>query len=128
MSGVSDVFEKLERPAVPPKPRARKPRPQDNVQQWPGASLDDFYAYMPGHAYLFVPTRQLWPAASVNGRINPWPVNIANKKVRPSDWLDRNRPIEQMIWDPNEPLLIKDRVMQIAGYVRHDGATVFNLY
>lgn len=33
-----------------------------------------------------------------------------------------------MVWDPNEPLVIRDRVMQEAGYVRHPGASVFNLF
>lgn len=132
MSGIAEVFEGLEVPAVPPagrKPRARKPRPQVNVAQWfAGAGLEDFYAYMPGHSYLYVPTRETWPAASVNGRINPWPVTTASKKIKPSDWLDRNRPVEQMVWDPNEAMLIHGRVMQISGYAKHDGATVFNLY
>jgi hypothetical protein len=31
--------------------------------------LEDFYAYMESHKYIFVPTRALWPAASVNGCI-----------------------------------------------------------
>jgi len=26
----------------------------------------DFWAYMPAHAYIYVPTRELWPAASIN--------------------------------------------------------------
>ena len=34
-----------------------------------GVALDDFYAYMPGHSYIFVPTRELWPASSVNSRL-----------------------------------------------------------
>ena len=34
-------------------------------------SLDDFHAYMPQHSYIFTPTRELWPAASVNARLPP---------------------------------------------------------
>ena len=34
-------------------------------------SLDDFRAFMPTHSYLFVPTRQMWAATSVNSRIPP---------------------------------------------------------
>ena len=92
-----------------------------------GIRLENFHAYMPAHAYLFEPTRELWPAASVNGRIKPWP-KVAGKPVRPSDWLDVNRPIEQMTWHPDEPTLIRGRVMNVAGWVQHPGATVFNLY
>jgi hypothetical protein len=88
--------------------------------------LHDFYAYMPQHAYLYVPTRELWPAASVNGRV-AWPERDG-KKIRPSDWLDTNRPIEQMIWHPAEPMLVRDKVMQVAGWARHSGTAVFNLY
>ncbi len=131
MTSALTVFDNLDPPAEVPirKQRARKLRPEDRIQQWTaGAGLEDFYAYMPTHSYLYVPTRDLWPSSSVNGRISPWPVSSANKRVKPSDWLDRNRPIEQMVWDPNEPMLIRDRVMQVSGYAKQTGATVFNLF
>jgi hypothetical protein len=35
-------------------------------------SLDDFRAHMPDHRYIFVPTRDLWPATSVDARLD-WP-------------------------------------------------------
>ena len=35
-----------------------------------GVSLDDFNAYMPTHSYIFTPSREMWPAASVNARIS----------------------------------------------------------
>ena len=34
-----------------------------------GVSLNDFVAYMPQHSYIFMPARELWPAASVNARV-----------------------------------------------------------
>ena len=34
-----------------------------------GVLLDDFNAYMPMHSYIFAPSREMWPAASVNARI-----------------------------------------------------------
>jgi hypothetical protein len=37
-------------------------------------SLDDFHAYMPMHSYIFAPSRELWPASSVNALIPPQPV------------------------------------------------------
>lgn len=91
-----------------------------------GVSITDFFAHMPSHNYLFVPTRELWPSSSVNGRVN-WPMK-GDKAVRPSDWLDRHRPIEQMTWHPAEDMLVHDRVMQVSGWAPHVGATVFNLY
>jgi hypothetical protein len=32
-------------------------------------SLDDFYAYMPTHAYIYTPSREMWASASINARI-----------------------------------------------------------
>jgi hypothetical protein len=63
--------------------------------------LDDFYAYMPMHNYIYVPTREPWPAASVNARLAPMPVlngkgeQKLDDKGRPafiaaSKWLDQN--------------------------------------
>ena len=31
-----------------------------------GVTLDDFSAFMPMHSYIYHPTREMWPAASVN--------------------------------------------------------------
>jgi hypothetical protein len=71
-------------------------------------SLEDFYAFMPTHQYIFAPTRCLWPAASVNARIPP--IVDTNRNGNPvledgkpvtmpaSAWLDQLRPVEQMTW------------------------------
>jgi len=91
-----------------------------------GVTLQDFYAHMPTHSYLFIPTRELWPSSSVNGSV-PWP-SIKGKKVAPNAWLDSNKAIVQMAWHPAEPTLINDRVLQVSGWAQHEGATVFNLY
>jgi len=34
-------------------------------------SPEDFYAYMPQHSYIFVPSGEMWPASSVNARLPP---------------------------------------------------------
>lgn len=92
-----------------------------------GARLEDFHAVMPYHQYLYVPACELWPSASVNGRCT-WPV-IDGKPVSPASWLDKNRPVEQLVWHPGRPALITDQVMSGgSGWVRHEGARVFNLY
>jgi hypothetical protein len=36
-----------------------------------GVSLDDFWAYMPMHNYIYTPTRTAWPGSSVNSRVAP---------------------------------------------------------
>lgn len=90
------------------------------------AQLEDFEAHMPSHTYLYRPTRETWPASSVNGRC-VWPL-IDGKRIAPAAWLDKHRPIEQMVWYPGMPDLIQDRVMQVSDWVHHAGARVFNLY
>ena len=34
--------------------------------------LEDFVAYMPQATYIFMKTGQMWPASSVNARLQPW--------------------------------------------------------
>ena len=87
-------------------------------------SLDDFYAYMLMHNYIFAPTRDLWPAVSVNARIPP----IVEGKLTASQWLDKNKPVEQMTWVPGEPMLIKDRFLADGGFIERVGITAFNMY
>ena len=91
-----------------------------------GVKIDDFYAHMPSHSYLYVPTCELWPAASVNGQC-AWP-KVGEKVVAPATWLDKNRPVVQLTWHPALPQLVEDRVVQKTGWTRHKGAKVFNLY
>ena len=102
-------------------------------------SLDDFYAYMPTHSYLYVPTREMWPAGSVNARIPPVTIvdPIGNpvldekgnpKKISATAWLDQNRPVEQMTWAPGEPLIIDDRLVSHGGWIEKPGAHCLNLY
>jgi hypothetical protein len=104
-----------------------------------GVSLDDFYAYMPTHNYIFVPSLQLWPAASVNARIAPIPLFDATgapvldeegkpKKLRASAWLDRNKPVEQTTWAPGLSTMIEGRLTSEGGWIEREGVSCFNLY
>ncbi len=55
--------------------KLRNNGPQPTEDASPAAvTLDDFYAYMPMHNYIYTPSRELWPAASVNARIPPVPL------------------------------------------------------
>jgi len=114
------------------KPLTHVPPPAGAVD------FDDFYAYMPAHAYLFAPTRELWPMASVDARLpgvpevddDGHPVFGAHgqKRLKASKWLDRNRPVEQMTWAPGEPMIVCDRLVADAGWVERPGSRCFNLY
>jgi Family of unknown function (DUF5906) len=104
-----------------------------------GVTLDDFSAFMPMHSYIYHPTGEMWPAASVNSRIEPVPLvdedgqPVLDDKGRQqvisaSGWLDRNSAVEQMTWAPGEPRLIKGRLVSNGGWVKREGVTCFNLY
>jgi hypothetical protein len=95
-------------------------------------SLNDFYAYMPEHNYIFVPSRQIWPGSSVNARIPPIEIGTdENGKavtVKAAAWLDQNRPVEQLSWAPGAPSLVQDKLIADGGWFERPGCRVFNLY
>jgi hypothetical protein len=97
-----------------------------------GVTLNDFFAYMPGHVYLFAPTGQMWPAISVNCRVPPIRDGVDEegkpKFIAASTWLDRNRPVEQMTWAPGAPQPIVGRLITGGGWIERQGVAVFNLY
>jgi hypothetical protein len=104
-----------------------------------GVKLEDFYAYLPLHTYIYMPTREPWPAASVNSLIEPMPVIGANgKRVREeggkprmisaSKWLDIHRGVEQMTWAPGEPEIIEGRLVNDGGWIDKEGSKVLNTY
>jgi hypothetical protein len=92
-----------------------------------GVRLEDFLAYMPQHAYIFIPTREFWPAASVNARV-PAVIGPSGKPTAPTTWLDANAAIEQMTWAPGAPLLIRDKLIAEGGWIPRGGVKVFNMY
>lgn len=90
------------------------------------ARLEDFVAYLPAHAYIFRPTREMWPAASVNALIPA--IASGEKPITASNWLDTNHHVHQMTWAPGEPEEVKDRIIGDGGWITEPGRTVFNLY
>jgi hypothetical protein len=101
-------------------------------------TLDDFYAYMPMHNYIFVPTRATCPVESVNSRIglvaltdrDGRPITREGRvvKVKANVWLDRYRSVEQMIWAPALPMIVRGRLLVDGGWIEHAGVACFNLY
>ena len=96
------------------------------AEQRARVSLDDFFLYLPEHRYLFAPTGDLWPAASVNARLPL--VEGAGKPIAPTAWLDENRRVEQMTWYPGLPNLINGKVISDGGLIKKPDSTIFNLY
>jgi hypothetical protein len=104
-----------------------------------GVSIDDFVSYMPTHSYVFMPTAELWRAASVNARLAPMPKHNASgtqqrdKNGKPlympaSAWLDQNRPVEQITWSPGDPKIIHDRLISDGGWIDRKDVMLFNQY
>ena len=91
-----------------------------------GVGLEDFYAYLPMHAYIFVPSREMWPAISVNAKIPP--VFEDGEAIGASRWLDINRAATQMTWAPGLPLEIQDRIISDGGWIERKGIFCLNLY
>ena len=95
-------------------------------------SLQDIYAYMPTHGFIYVPTREMWSAASIDARIPPIATfDVANRSgesLKASKWLASNRPVEQMTWAPGESMLIENRLISDGGWIEHRGVRCFNLY
>jgi hypothetical protein len=104
-----------------------------------GVSLNDFYAYMPQHTFIYTPTREPWPARSVNARLGDVPLYNPDgtpeldergeqKYIPASTWLDQNRPVEQMTWAPGLPMLIPDRLIAEGGWIERPEVACLNLY
>jgi hypothetical protein len=119
------------------RPTAIKANGADEAPE--GVTIEDFQAYMPQHSYIYEPTREMWPASSVNARIAPIPIlkpdgmSILDNEGKPkrttaSAWLDCHKPIEQMTWVPGQPTLIKDRLIAEGGWIERSGVTTYNLY
>jgi hypothetical protein len=103
--------ERLDELIAEAKPYEASP-PDDAV------AAEDFYAYLPQHAYLYVPTRELWPASSVDALLGDGAAEM----------LDRTRPVVQMTWAPGLPMIVCDRVVDQGGWVEREGVKIFNLY
>jgi hypothetical protein len=86
-------------------------------------SLDEFRAFLPEHKYIYIPTRELWPGASVDSIIPSM-----DSGLKATMWLKQNRAVEQMTWAPGEEMLIKDRLVAEGGWFAKPGATCFNNY
>lgn len=95
--------------------------------QMPAVSLEDFWCHMEQHKFIYAPTGQLWPASSVDARISPIPTG-PDDEISASIWISANKPVEQMVWAPGFPMIIRNRLMIEGGWIDRPGAACFNLY
>src|ERR1700722_10836401 len=95
---------------------------------------------MQTHDTTFKPAGDFWPAARVNARLpkvklfdwNGQPVideeTGEQKEIRPSVWLAKHAPVEQITWAPGLPQIIYDKLIDKGGWIDRKGVAVFNLY
>jgi hypothetical protein len=89
----------------------------------PKITLEDFYACLQQHAYIYAPTRAMWPGASIDSLFP------SSKKSPPAHvWLDRNRGVEQLTYAPGYPMLIEGWYYLDGGWIKHPAGKCFNLY
>jgi len=84
-------------------------------------TAEDFWTYMPAHQYIYVPTRELWPASSVNA-------SVVMTGTKANEWLDRERACQQMTWCPGLPMVVENRLVGDGGWIEREGVRTFNLY
>jgi hypothetical protein len=84
-------------------------------------SSTDFWA-LPSNSYVFIPTREHWPASVVNARLP------MVEGTSPARWLMQNRAVEQVTWSPGEPMIIEGRLVAEGGWINRDGTRCFNYY
>lgn len=113
-----EIVRVVHAPASQQKPKANGHAPEVVGK----ISVDDFYAYLPDHNYIFIPTRAHWPGASVDAKLPSM-----GPKVSATEWLDQNRSVEQMTWAPGLPMLIKNKLMLDGGWI-DSPHSCFNLY
>ena len=120
-----------------PKPSAKTQEPTDRgappigdlQDDAEGVRLEDFVAYMQTHDCIFKPAGDFWPAARVNARLPKIKLSDRNgqpvidektgeqKEIRPSEWLAKHAPVEQMTWAPGLPQLIENKLISGGGWI-----------
>jgi hypothetical protein len=94
--------------------------------------LEDFYAVPSSSQFMFMPTRELWPADSVDGILPgiqmPYKRNGKWVLLKPTAWLKQHRRVEQLTWLPGAPEIIEDQLVFDGGWHHRQGAHCLNLY
>lgn len=127
-----------------PSPGAKESASEaDNVLRFPSKPVthrvEDFRAYLPDHKYIFIPTGELWPAASINSTLPPQIVKGEDgkplpdkggqpKRIPANQWLDRFKAVQQMTWVPGRPQIVEDALVREGGFIARPGSAVYNLY
>ena len=128
---------------VPGGPNVAPPEPIEYEEQerLTQVALDDFVAFAPMHQYIHIPSRQMWPLASVNSMLDAVPdgtrevenpktgkMETKTKYIRPSEYLDKYRAVASLTWAPGHEMLMRDTIAAESGWINAAGKTAFNQY
>lgn len=96
-------------------------------------SIHNFRSYAPENKCIFELTSQLWPVSSVDARIGKIETGSYDKNgnkqyIKATDWLAKNRSVEQMTWIPGKPKIMKNQLVIKGEIVETIGTTCYNLY
>jgi hypothetical protein len=86
------------------------------------ATVDAFYAHAPSHRYIYRANGQTWPASTIDDRFG----KINGMKA--SKWLGRFQAVEQMIWEPGKPEIIRNHKFIGGEWIPEPGHSCYNLY
>jgi 5S rRNA maturation endonuclease (ribonuclease M5) len=120
----AEELSRLSEAAPEWKPEEIDAEPDINGEKEISANL--FFAFMQTHQYIYAPDCSVWPASSVNARVKVF--DDTGKQIKANEWLDKNRPVEQITWAPGKPMIIEGRLVIEGGWLEHSGSTIFNLY
>jgi uncharacterized protein DUF5906 len=98
-----------------------------------GITIDDFVAYLPAGNYIYTPCREFWSGRSIDIKLGAVVLldkhgQPNKKKMTPTKWLVKNRPVIQTVWAPGFPMLIHDRMVIDGGWIERGDVTIFNVY
>jgi Family of unknown function (DUF5906) len=97
-----------------------------------GVSHLDFYFYAVKHAYMFAPSREMWPGESVDARVPPVKIGVDDEDkditVKATFWIENNRPVEMITWAPGLPMIVRDRLISEGGWIERKDVSCFNRY
>jgi hypothetical protein len=126
-SALDALVKPLMRPPATDEPPLRREARADE----PGIKIADFVAYMPMGDFIFRPTREHWPAVSVDSRVPPVVIKNADgeeREIAPTFWLRMNAAVDQQTWAPGKIDLIPDRIVANGGWIDKPGARCLNIY
>jgi hypothetical protein len=121
-------FEELQGELVTEWGRAEFCEMKETVQPRNIIAFEDFWAYSPSHTYIFVPTGEMWPAATMDARLDPVQLDGLPKPMLASRFLAKFRAVDQATWAPGLPQVIEDKLISDGGWFGRTGSRTFNLY